>query len=90
MDPRTPIKKFAALLFKLANVRQQIFKQLRREFVEVSTIGSGSGSGGKVSNILAVSDFGSFVSKQNLTMLQSEQNRMSFGLNDSIISNLSQ
>ena len=26
MDPRTPIKKFAALIFKLASIRNQIFK----------------------------------------------------------------
>ena len=39
MDPRTPIKKFAALLFKLANVRKQIFKQLQKEFKQVSPIG---------------------------------------------------
>ena len=41
MDPRTPIKKFAALLFKLANVRQQIFRQLQKEFSEVYPIGGG-------------------------------------------------
>ena len=43
MDPRTPIKKFAALIFKLANIRNQIFKQLQKEFVEIKTIGGGSG-----------------------------------------------
>ena len=86
VDPRTPIKKFAALLFKLANVRQQIFKQLQREFVEETTIGSGSG--GKVSSI-APMDFGSFVSEQTANLMQkasSRAARMSFGFNDSVVS----
>lgn len=39
MDPRTPVKKFAALLFKLANVRQQIHRQLNKEFLSVTTLG---------------------------------------------------
>lgn len=38
LDPRTPMKKFGALLFKLANIRQQIFKQINREFLEVHTM----------------------------------------------------
>lgn len=41
MDPRTPVKKFAALLFKLANIRGQVFKQLQKEFTEVQTFGGG-------------------------------------------------
>ena len=49
IDPRTPVKKFAALLFKLANVRNQIFKQITREFNEVATIGGGSTTPGGLS-----------------------------------------
>ena len=44
MDPRTPVKKFSALLFKLANVRQQVFKQLQDEFLEVTEIGAAAQS----------------------------------------------
>ena len=32
IDPRTPIKKFSALLYKLASVRHMLFEQLNREF----------------------------------------------------------
>lgn len=39
-DPRTPIRKFASLLFKLANIRKLIFKQLAKEFCDVQSIGS--------------------------------------------------
>lgn len=45
MDPRTPIKKFAALLFKLANVRQQVFRQLQKEFLDISPISNTDPSG---------------------------------------------
>ena len=38
-DPRTPIKKFASLLFKLAHIRKQVFKQIHKEFLDVSKIG---------------------------------------------------
>ena len=34
IDPRTPIKKFANLLFKLASVRQQINKQLVKDCLD--------------------------------------------------------
>lgn len=38
VDPRTPVKKFAALIFKLANIRHQVHKQITKEFNEVHTI----------------------------------------------------
>jgi hypothetical protein len=39
VDPRTPVKKFASLLFKLANIRHQVFKQIAKEFSDMTTIG---------------------------------------------------
>jgi len=39
VDPRTPVKKFASLLFKLANIRHQVFKQISKEFNDMTTIG---------------------------------------------------
>ena len=51
MDPRTPIKKFAALLFKLANIRSLVFKKIQKEFLEVNeiqtTAGQSPNSGGQ-------------------------------------------
>ena len=31
-DPRTPIKKYSALLFKLAGIRHSLLQQLNKEF----------------------------------------------------------
>lgn len=53
MDPRTPVKKFAALLFKLANIRHQVFKQLQREFTEVQTVGGDDKTGTPTPNSFA-------------------------------------
>ena len=37
-DPRTPVKKYAALLFKLAGIRHQLLQQLNREFNQIEII----------------------------------------------------
>ena len=40
VDPRTPVKKFSALLFKLAGIRHQLLQQLNKEFTQIEIMGS--------------------------------------------------